>query len=42
MFDFHQEVDGYNEDNLGRNKIGASTVDWLGISGVEGVGLYVV
>lgn len=23
VFDFHQEVDGYNEDNLGRNKIGA-------------------
>lgn len=23
VFDFHQEVDGYNEDTLGRNKIGA-------------------
>jgi hypothetical protein len=23
VFDFHQEVDGYNEENLGRNKIGA-------------------
>jgi len=22
VFDFHQDVDGYNEDSLGRNKIG--------------------
>lgn len=25
VFDFHQAVDGYNEENLGRNKIGASS-----------------
>jgi len=22
VFDFHQDVDGYNEESLGRNKIG--------------------
>lgn len=24
VFDFHQAIDGYNEDSLGRNKIGTS------------------
>ena len=31
VFDFHQEVDGYNEENLGRNKIGTTK---------KGIGMY--